>query len=60
MGIALKYGDVTLVFKKGGTTDKSNHIHISNFSSFSKIFEKFYSDQFIYEAKNVKVSSKLP
>ena len=56
----MKYGDVTLVFERGGTTDRRNHTHISNFSGFSKIFEKFYSDQFIYEAKNVKASNKLP
>ena len=36
----LKYVDITPVFKKGDTTDKSNYRPMYALSSFSKIFEK--------------------
>ena len=36
----LKYDDITPVFKKGDTTNKSNYRPISTVSNFSKIFEK--------------------
>ena len=36
----LKYTDITPVFKKGDTTDKTNHGPISTLSNFSKVSEK--------------------
>ena len=36
----LKYADITPVFKKVDTTDKTNHGAISTVSNFSKVFEK--------------------
>ena len=36
----LKYTDITPVFKKGDTTDKTNCGPISTLSNFSKAFEK--------------------
>ena len=35
----LKYADITKVFKKDLTTDKSNHRTISTFSIFSKVLK---------------------
>ena len=36
----LKHADITLVFKKGDTTGKTNYIPISTLFNFSKVFEK--------------------
>ena len=36
----LKYADITPVFKKVDTTDKTNYGAISTVSNFSKVFEK--------------------
>ena len=41
----LKYADITPVFKKGDTTDKSNYRPISTLWNFSKIFEKHIYSQ---------------
>ena len=41
----LKYADITSVFKKGDTTDKSNYRPIGNLSNFSKMFEKLIYSQ---------------
>ena len=41
----LKYADITPVFKKGDTTDKSNYRPISFLSNVSKIFEKLIYSQ---------------
>ena len=41
----LKYADITPVFKKGDTTDKSNYRPISTLSNFSKIFVKLIYSQ---------------
>ena len=50
----LKYADITPVFKKGDTTDKSNYRPISTLSNFSKIFEKL-----IYSQVNSYMEAKL-
>ena len=50
----LKYADITPVFKKGDTTDKSNYRPISTLSNFSKIFEKL-----IYSQVNSYMEPKL-
>ena len=50
----LKYADITPVFKKGNTTDKSNYRPISTLSNFSKIFEER-----IYSQVNSFMESKL-
>ena len=50
----LKYADITPVFKKGDTTDKSNYRPISTLSNFSKIFEKL-----IYNQVNSYMEAKL-
>ena len=36
----LKYTDITPVFKKGDTTDKTNYRPVSTLSNFPKVFEK--------------------
>ena len=41
----LKYADITPVFKKGDTTDKSKCRPIGTLSNFSKIFEKLIYNQ---------------
>ena len=41
----LKYADITPVFKKGGTTDKSKCRSISTLSNFSKLYEKLIYSQ---------------
>ena len=50
----LKYADMTPVFKKGETTDKSNYRRISTLSNFSEIFEKL-----IYSQVNSYIEPKL-
>ena len=50
----LKYADITPVFKKGNTTDKSNYKPISTLSNFSKILEER-----IYSQVNSFMESKL-
>ena len=50
----LKYADITPVFKKGATTDKSNHRPINTLSNFLKIFEKL-----IYSQINSYMEPKL-
>ena len=49
-----KCADVTPVFKKGDTIDKSNYRPISALSNFSKIFEKL-----IYSQVNSYIEPKL-
>ena len=41
----LKYADISPVFKKGDTTDKTNYRPASTLSNFSKIFEKLIYSQ---------------
>ena len=41
----LKYADISPVFRKGDTTDKSSYRPTSTLSSFSKIFEKLIYSQ---------------
>ena len=36
----LKYADITPVFKKRDTTDKTNYRPVITLSNFSKVFEK--------------------
>ena len=50
----LKYADITPVFKKGDTTDKSNCRPINSLSNFLKIFEKI-----IYSQINSYMEPKL-
>ena len=50
----LKYADITPVFKKGDTNDKSNYRPVSTLSNFLKIFEKL-----IYSQVNSHVERKL-
>ena len=50
----VKYADISQVFKKGDTTDKSNYSPISILSNFSKIFEKL-----IYTLINSFIEPKL-
>ena len=50
----LKYADITPVFKKGDTTDKSNCRPINPLSNFLKIFEKI-----IYSQINSYMEPKL-
>ena len=50
----LKYADITPVFKKGDTTDKTNYRPINTLSSFSKVFEKL-----IYAQINPFMEPKL-
>ena len=50
----LKYADITPVFKKGDTTDKTNYRPISTLSNFSKVFEKM-----IYAQINSFMEPKL-
>ena len=50
----LKYADMTPVFKKGETNDKSNYRRISTLSNFSEIFEKL-----IYSQVNSYIEPKL-
>ena len=51
----LKYANITQVFKKGNTTDKTNYRPISTLSNFSKVFKKL-----IYAQINLFMESKLP
>ena len=41
----LKYADITPVFEKINTVDKTNYRPISTLSNFSKVFEKLIDDQ---------------
>ena len=50
----LKYADITPVFKKGDTTDKTNYRPINTLSNFSKVFEKL-----IYAQINPFMEPKL-
>ena len=50
----MKYADITPVFKKGDTTDKTNYRPISTLSNFSKVFEKM-----IYAQINSFMEPKL-
>ena len=55
----LKYTDITQVFKKVDTTDKSNYRPRSILSNFSKIFEKLiYNQVNSYTAQAMKFSIK--
>ena len=55
----LKYTDITQVFKKVDTTDKSNYRPISILPNFSKIFEKIiYNQVNSYTAQDMKFSIK--
>ena len=55
----LKYTDITQVFKKVDTTDKSNYRPRSILSNFSKIFEKLiYNQVNSYTAQDMKFSIK--
>ena len=50
----LKYADITPVFKKGDTTDKTYYRPIMTLSNFSNVFEKM-----IYAQVNSFMESKL-
>ena len=44
----LKYADITLVFKKGDTTDKTNYRPIITLSTFSKVLKKLFMPRSIH------------
>ena len=50
----VKQSEVTLVFKKGDTTSKTNYRPVSTLSNFSKIFERL-----IYLQLNNYMQNKL-
>ena len=50
----IKQSEVTLVFKKGDTTSKTNYRPVSTLSNFSKIFERL-----IYLQLNNYMQNKL-
>ena len=54
----LKYADITPVFKKEDTTDKTNYRPASTLSNFSKIFEKLIYSQ-VHSHMEPKLSKYL-